>query len=70
MVAVRSLGTFSSADGVSQLLFRLSVTSTAYCLSEMTAPWGFQVAARENPAFHPAHRRIGLAAGRGGARAD
>jgi AraC-like DNA-binding protein len=52
MLAVRSLGTFSNADGISQLLFRLSVTSTVYCLSEMSAPWGFRVAARANPAFH------------------
>src|SRR5215469_18881784 len=52
MVAVRRLGTFSDADGVSQLLFRLSVTSTVFCLSEMSAPWGFEVAARPSPAFH------------------
>jgi len=52
MVAVRRLGTFSDADGVSQLLFRLSVTSTVFCLSEMSAPWGFEVAARRSPAFH------------------
>jgi len=38
MVPVRRLGTFSNADGISQLLFRLSVTSTVYCLSEMTSP--------------------------------
>jgi AraC family transcriptional regulator, alkane utilization regulator len=52
MVAVRRLGTFSDADGISQLLFRLSVTSTVYCLSEMSAPWGFEVAARRSPVFH------------------
>jgi AraC-like DNA-binding protein len=52
MMAVRSLGKFSSADGISQLLFRLSVTSTVYCLSEMSSPWGFEVAARARPAFH------------------
>lgn len=49
---MRRLGSFSNADGVSQLLFRLTVTSTVYCLSEMTSPWGFQVAARSSPAFH------------------
>lgn len=52
MVPVRRLGTFSNADGISQLLFRLSVTSTVYCLSEMSSPWGFEVAARSSPAFH------------------
>jgi len=30
----------------------MSVTSSLYCLSEMTAPWGFQVAARSSPVFH------------------
>jgi hypothetical protein len=49
---VRNLGTFSSADGLSQLLFRLTVTSTVYCLSEMSSPWGFKVADRSSPAFH------------------
>jgi AraC family transcriptional regulator, alkane utilization regulator len=49
---MRTLGTFSDTDGLSQLLLRLSVNSTVYCLSEMTAPWGFQVAARSGPAFH------------------
>ena len=49
---MRSLGTFNQADGLSQLLLRLSVNSTVYCLSEMTAPWGFRVAARSSPAFH------------------
>ena len=49
---MRSLGSFSDADGLSQLLLRLTVNSTVYCLSEMTAPWGFRVAARSGPAFH------------------
>ena len=49
---MRSLGAFSDSDGLSQLLLRLTVNSTVYCLSEMTAPWGFQVAARSGPAFH------------------
>jgi len=49
---MRRLGSFSSADGVSQLLFRLTVTSTVYCLSEMSSPWGFRVAERSSPAFH------------------
>jgi AraC-like DNA-binding protein len=49
---MRTLGRFSDADGLSQLLLRLTVNSTLYCLSEMTAPWGFQVEARSSPAFH------------------
>ena len=49
---MRSLGRFSDSDGLSQLLLRLTVNSTLYCLSEMTAPWGFRVAARSSPAFH------------------
>jgi len=49
---MRSLGAFSDSDGLSQLLLRLTVNSTVYCLSEMTAPWGFQVEARSGPAFH------------------
>jgi AraC family transcriptional regulator, alkane utilization regulator len=51
-MVMRSLGTFDQSDGLSQLLLRLSVNSTVYCLSEMTAPWGFRVAARSSPAFH------------------
>jgi AraC-like DNA-binding protein len=46
------LGTFSDADVLSQLLLRLTVNSTLYCLSALTAPWGFKVAARSGPAFH------------------
>jgi AraC family transcriptional regulator, alkane utilization regulator len=46
------LGVFSDSDGLSQLLLRLTVNSTLYCLSAMTAPWGFKVAARSGPAFH------------------
>jgi AraC-like DNA-binding protein len=49
---MRTLGTFWDGDGMSQLLLRLSVTSTVYCLSDMTSPWGFRVAARPSPAFH------------------
>src|SRR5438270_2539980 len=46
------LGTFSDVDGLSQLLLRLTVNSTLYCLSSMTVPCGFRVAARSGPAFH------------------
>lgn len=49
---MRGLGTFTDPDGLSQLLLRLTVTSTVYCLSHMTSPWGFKVAARPRPAFH------------------
>src|SRR5258708_18187719 len=50
--SLRSLGTFADPDGLSQLLLRLSVTSSLYCLSQMSAPWGFEVGARPMPAFH------------------
>lgn len=49
---MRALGRLAPDDGVSEMLFRLSVSSTVYCLSEMRAPWGFRVAARPMPAFH------------------
>jgi AraC-like DNA-binding protein len=49
---MRALGKLTPDDGLSELLLRISVSSTIYCLSEMTAPWGFRVAAREAPAFH------------------
>jgi AraC-like DNA-binding protein len=49
---MRRLGRFSDPDVLSQLLLRLTVNSTLYCLSAMTAPWGFKVAARSGPAFH------------------
>src|SRR5262252_8732731 len=49
---MQRLGTFSDPDVLSQLLLRLTVNSTLYCLSAMTAPWGFKVAARPGPAFH------------------
>lgn len=48
----RRLGTFPDPDGLSQLLLRLTVSSTVYCLSHMSSPWGFKVAARSGPAFH------------------
>jgi len=49
---MRRLGVFPDPDGLSQLLLRLTVSSTVYCLSHMTSPWGFKVAARSSPAFH------------------
>jgi AraC-like DNA-binding protein/mannose-6-phosphate isomerase-like protein (cupin superfamily) len=49
---MRRLGAFPDPDGLSQLLLRLTVSSTVYCLSHMTSPWGFKVTARSRPAFH------------------
>ena len=49
---MRIMGSFLKTDGLSQALLRLTVTSTVYCLSEMSSPWGFRVAARPDPAFH------------------
>ena len=49
---MRGLGKFADPDGLSQLLLRLTVTSTVYCLSHMNSPWGFRVAATSRPAFH------------------
>jgi AraC-like DNA-binding protein len=49
---MRRLGKTTPEDGLSQLLLRVTVSSTVYCLSEMTAPWGFRVASRPIPAFH------------------
>ncbi len=49
---MRRLGSFPDPDGLSQLLLRLTVNSTVYCISHMSSPWGFKVAARSGPAFH------------------
>lgn len=49
---MRTMSNFAAGDGLSQQLLRMSVSSTVYCFSEMTAPWGFQVAKRDIPAFH------------------
>ena len=48
----KNLGQFPEGDGVTQLLLGVNVSSTLYCLSNMSAPWGFRVAARPAPAFH------------------
>jgi AraC-like DNA-binding protein len=50
--SVKALTNFSPDDGLTQALLRLTVTSTVYCLSDMTRPWGFRVARRDGPAFH------------------
>jgi AraC family transcriptional regulator, alkane utilization regulator len=49
---VRTVGKLTRDDWLSELLLRLSVRSSIYCISEMRAPWGFGVAARDIPAFH------------------
>jgi len=49
---MRRLGAFPDPDGLSQLLLRLTVNSTIYCLSHMSSPWGFRVGSRARPAFH------------------
>jgi AraC-like DNA-binding protein len=42
----------SESDVVAALLRDLRVTSTVYCRSELAAPWGFGVQAREHASFH------------------
>ena len=42
----------SEPDTVDALLRDLRVTSTLYCRSTLTAPWGFGVQARGLAAFH------------------
>jgi AraC family transcriptional regulator, alkane utilization regulator len=49
---MKRLSAFPTVDGLTQILLRLTVTSSLYCVSEMTSPWGFRVAARSMPAFH------------------
>jgi AraC-like DNA-binding protein len=39
-------------DAVSDLLSRLQVHSTVYCLAELGAPWGFRVVGRDVAKFH------------------
>jgi AraC-like DNA-binding protein len=48
---MRRGGAFPDQDGLSQLLLRLTVSSTVYCFF-LSSPWGFRVAARSGPAFH------------------
>ena len=48
---MRRLGEFGDPDGLSELLLRLTVSSTVYCFF-MTSPWGFKVPPRPAPAFH------------------
>lgn len=48
---MRSFGEFEDPDGLSELLLRLTVSSTVFCFF-MSSPWGFKVARRPVPAFH------------------
>ena len=49
---MRTIATFPAGDGMSQLLLRMTVSSTVFCLSEMSSPWGFRVGERSSPTFH------------------
>ena len=44
-------GEFEDPDGLSELLLRLTVSSTVFCFF-MSSPWGFRVSRRPVPAFH------------------
>ena len=39
-------------DAVSEVLTRLRVHSTVYCLAELRSPWGFRVEGRDVAKFH------------------
>src|SRR5947207_2206124 len=39
-------------DGLSELLRAIDVRSAVYCVSELTAPWGFRVDGSSVPKFH------------------
>ena len=58
---MRSLGEFAEPDGLSQLLLRLTVSSTVNCLSHMSSPWGLKVAARSRPRSICAYRKANAA---------
>src|SRR5579859_1299807 len=49
--AVELLAT-RQTDAVSTVLDRINVRSVVYCLSELSAPWGFQVDASPAAKFH------------------
>jgi hypothetical protein len=49
---VRSLYDRLDEDAVNDVLTSLRMRSTVYCQSELRAPWGFAVRARELSAFH------------------
>jgi len=39
-------------DGISELLRAIDVRSAVYCVSDLTAPWGFRVEGSSVPKFH------------------
>ena len=41
-----------ATDGVSSLLNAVKVHSSVFCLSDLGAPWGFEVAASKIAKFH------------------
>ena len=45
------LSEFGDPDGLSEMLLRLTVSSTVYCFY-MSSPWGFRVPSGPVPAFH------------------
>lgn len=49
---MKLLSTFPQDDVLTELLWSVRVRSTLYCRSELTAPWGFGVAARPVASFH------------------
>jgi AraC-like DNA-binding protein/mannose-6-phosphate isomerase-like protein (cupin superfamily) len=49
---VRQLNAQRDGDGLSELLHAVDVRSAVYCVSELTAPWGFRVEASIVPKFH------------------
>jgi AraC-like DNA-binding protein len=49
---MKLLNDLDATDPVSRVLRAVETRSTVYCRSQMSAPWGFGVEARGNPAFH------------------
>jgi AraC-like DNA-binding protein/mannose-6-phosphate isomerase-like protein (cupin superfamily) len=49
---VDRLNRSKSADGVSEMLRSLRISTTIFCRSDMHAPWGFAVKAHGRAAFH------------------
>jgi AraC family transcriptional regulator, alkane utilization regulator len=43
-------------DALSEILTTLRLTTTLYCRSEVTAPWGLRIPARDGAAFHAVRR--------------
>jgi AraC family transcriptional regulator, alkane utilization regulator len=49
---MEALAAFPTTDPVTELLRSVRVRSSMYCRSEMLAPWGFRVEARDTASFH------------------